>query len=276
MIVRTLFASLAGLAGLALVAATTFENEIAQWRQQREAALKADGGWLTVAGLFWLHEGANPFGTDTTNEIVLPDGPEHAGVFELHGGKVTVKRHGTEKELWADSLDVATAGRLKLYVIKRGEKYGIRVKDPDSEFRRNFHGIEYYPAKEEYRVTARFVDDEKQIPILNIIGMTEPLKSPGVAVFRLGGKEYRVRPVFETPDAKELFYIFKDETSGKETYGAGRFLYSDLPKDGKVLLDFNKAYNPPCAFTPYATCPLPPAENKLPVRIEAGEKKYDH
>jgi hypothetical protein len=102
------------------------------------------------------------------------------------------------------------------------------------------------------------------------------MESPGYAVFQLHGKEYRLRPVLETADAKELFYIFRDQTSAKETYGAGRFFYSAMPKDGKVELDFNKAYNPPCAFTPYATCPLPPQENRLPIRIEAGEKKYGH
>lgn len=274
MMLRILMAS---LAGLALMAATLpFDAEIAQWRQQRLEKLKADGGWLTLAGLIWLHEGANTFGKDEKNDVVVPDGPAHAGVFELKNGKVIAKINGVSKEIQADSADAADAGRAKLYVIKRGDKIGIRVKDPDSEFRRKFHGIENYPAKEAYRVVAKWVEDEKQIPILNIIGITEPLKSPGVAVFTLHGKEYRVRPVFETPDAKELFYIFKDETSGKETYGAGRFLYSDMPKDGKVVVDFNKAYNPPCAFTPYATCPLPPAENKLPVRIEAGEKNYGH
>lgn len=271
MIVRVLAVS---LAGLALAMAASFQDDIAQWRRQREARLKADGGWLTVAGLFWLHDGANSFGKDAKNEIVLPDGAGQAGVFLLKDGKVTVKMGGEERELWPDSLDFAQAGRLKLYVIKRGERYGIRLKDPDSEYRRNFHGIEYYPASEAYRVTARFVPEAKEIPILNVLGQTEPLKSPGVAVFLLGGKEYRLRPVLETPDAQELFYIFKDASSGKETYGAGRFLYSAMPKDGRVVLDFNKAYNPPCAFTPYATCPLPPAENKLPVKIEAGEKKY--
>ena len=268
---------IASLAGLALMAATsTFDAEIAEWRQQRLDKLKADGGWLTLVGLVWLHEGANTLGRDEKNDVVVPDGPAHAGVFELKNGTVTAKINGSSKEIKADSADAAEAGRAKLYVIKRGEKIGIRVKDPASEYRRNFHGIENYPANPEYRVIAKWVEDEKQIPILNIIGITEPLKSPGVAVFTLHGKEYRVRPVFETPDAKELFYIFKDETSGKETYGAGRFLYSDMPKDGKVTVDFNRAYNPPCAFTPYATCPLPPAENKLPVRIEAGEKNYGH
>ena len=125
-------------------------------------------------------------------------------------------------------------------------------------------------------MTARWVEAPRKIPILNVLGQTEPSECPGYAEFQLGGKQLRLYPIFEEPGSKELFYIFRDETSGKETYGAGRFLYSDLPKDGKVVLDFNKAYNPPCSFTPYATCPLPPPENRMTVRIEAGEKKYGH
>ena len=121
---------------------------------------------------------------------------------------------------------------------------------------------------------AKWVAEPRQTPILNMIGQTEENESPGYAVFQLKGKQYHLRPILEEPGAKELFYIFRDETAAKETYGAGRFFYSDMPKDGKVVLDFNKAYNPPCAFTPYATCPLPPAENRLAVRIEAGEKRY--
>src|SRR5471032_1639158 len=238
---------LTALAGFALLAASSYQGEIAEWRHQREDALKRDGGWLTVAGLFWLHDGPNGFGKDPSNDIVLPDGPAHAGVFELHEGKVTVKTDAAARELWPDSLDVAKAGRLSLFAIKRSDKYGIRLKDPDSEYRRGFHGIEYYPAKEEYRVTAKFVTVPTKIPILNILGQTEPMESPGYAAFRL---------------------------NGQETYGAGRFLYSDLPHDGTVVLDFNKAYNPPCAFTPYATCPLPPSENRLAIKVEAGEKKY--
>lgn len=268
--------TLPALAGLALFAAGTFQSDIAQWRRQREENLKRDGGWLSVAGLFWLHEGTNTFGKDTANDIVLPDGPAKAGTFELRGEKVTLKMGGTSRELWPDSLDVAKVGRLNLFVIKRSDKYGIRLKDPDSQYRREFHGIENYPAKEEYRVTAKWVAEPQKIPILNILGQTEAMESPGYAVFLSHGKEYRLRPVLETADAKELFYMFRDQTSAKETYGAGRFLYSAIPEGGQVVLDFNRAYNPPCAFTPYATCPLPPAENRLAVRIEAGEKKYEH
>jgi uncharacterized protein (DUF1684 family) len=275
---RMALPALAGFAmiGVALFAATAYQTEIAQWRRQREEALQRDGGWLTVAGLFWLHEGANTFGKDPGNEIVLPDGQATAGVFELHGGKVTVRMDGATRELWPDSLDVAKVGRLSLFVIQRSDKYGIRLKDPQSQYRRDFHGIETYPAQEEYKVTAKWLVEPRKIPILNILGQTESMDSPGYALFSLHGHQYRLRPYLETADAKELFYVFRDQTSAKETYGAGRFLYSAMPAGGHVVLDFNKAYNPPCAFTPYATCPLPPPENRLAVRIEAGEKKYGH
>jgi len=263
-------------ASLALFAASGFDDEIAQWRRGREAALKADGGWLSLAGLFWLHEGSNSFGKDTGSDIALPDGPPRAGAFELHGGKVNVTESGVSRAVKPNSPDVVKVGRLSLFVIKRGDRYGIRVKDPESEYRRNFRGIEYFPARQEYRVTARFVSEPKQIPILNVLGQTEGYPSPGYAVFQLQGHEFHLRPYLEEPDAKQLFYVFRDQTTGKETYGGGRFLYSDMPVDGRVVIDFNKAYNPPCSFTPYATCPLPPAENRLSVRIEAGEKKYAH
>ncbi|HEY1184137.1 MAG TPA: DUF1684 domain-containing protein, partial [Bryobacteraceae bacterium] len=140
--------------------------------------------------------------------------------------------------------------------------------------RKAFHGLDYFPVSQAYRVTARWVPEPRQIPVLNVLGQTEPSQCPGYAEFRIGEKELRLYPILEEPNAQELFYIFRDQTSGQETYPAGRFLYSALPQDGRVVLDFNKAYSPPCAFTPYATCPLPPPENRLPVRIEAGEKKY--
>jgi uncharacterized protein len=261
-------------AGMALAAVSRYQSEIAAWRSEREAKLKADGGWLSLTGLFWLHDGANPFGKAEANEIVLSDGPDRAGIFELHDGKVTVRENGAAKPIAHDSADVVKVGRLSLFVIKRGDKFGIRVKDPDSPYRRNYHGIASFPVDEKYRVAAKWVAAPRQIPILNILGQTEQSENPGYAVFHLAGKELRLYPIFEEPGAKELFYIFRDLTTGKETYPAGRFFYSDLPKNGEVVLDFNKAYNPPCAFTPYATCPLPPKENHLPVRIEAGEKTY--
>jgi uncharacterized protein len=264
------------LVALPLVAALSYESEITAWRHGREAALRRDGGWLTVAGLLWLHEGRNTFGTGAKEDIVLPAGPAQAGVFELHKGKVTAIVNGAARELRPDSDDAIALDRLRLYVIQRSDKTGIRMKDPQSQFVRDFHGIEYFPPRPEYRVTAQFVPDPKKIPITNIIGQTEPEDSPGYVTFHLRGQEYRLRPVLDDPGSKDLFFIFKDQTSGKETYGAGRFLDTDPPKNGKVVLDFNKAYNPPCAFTPYATCPLPPPENRLAVRIEAGERTYGH
>lgn len=253
-------------AALAAVAMSAYESQIAEWRRAREAALKADGGWLSVAGLVWLHEGPNR----------VPDEGAQSVAFDLHQGKVTANIDGHPVEIKPDSADVVKAGRLSLFVIKRGDRYGIRVKDPDSQYRREFHGIQYFPADERYRMSAKFVSEPKTIPILNVLGQTEQSACPGYAVFRLNGHEFRLYPILEEPGAKELFYIFRDQTTGKETYPAGRFLYSELPENGHVTLDFNKAYNPPCAFTPYATCPLPPKENHLAVRIEAGEKTYGH
>jgi hypothetical protein len=259
-----------------LLAAVSFQTEIAEWRQRREAGLRRDGGWLTVTGLFWLHDGQNAFGADAKNDIALPAGPSRAGVFEVHHGKVSVTMDGRSRELRPDSDDRADAGRLHLYVIERGGRFAIRMKDPESQFLREFHGLEYFPPREEYRITAQFVADFRKVPITNILGQTEPEDSPGYVVFTLQGRQYRLRPVLDDPGSKDLFFVFHDLTAGKETYGAGRFLDTPPSQDGKVVLDFNKAYNPPCAFTPYATCPLPPAENRLAVRIEAGEKKYGH
>jgi uncharacterized protein len=264
------------LLALPLLAAVTYQSEITEWRQKREAGLRSDGGWLTVTGLFWLHDGQNRFGTDAKNDVVLPAGPAHAGVFELHGGKVAVKMDGATRDLRPDSDDLAQVGRLRLYVIERGGRFALRMKDPESAFLRDFHGLEYFPPREDYRVIAQFVPDPQKVPITNILGQTEPEESPGYVVFTLQGRQFRLRPVLDDPSSKDLFFIFRDLTSEKETYGAGRFLDTAPPKDGKVLLDFNKAYNPPCAFTPFATCPLPPKENRLAVRIEAGEKKFGH
>jgi len=267
-----------------------YRAEIEKWRSEREARLKSDGGWLQVAGLFWLKPGENSFGTDAKNTIVLPagSGPAQAGVFELKDGTVAVKMAAgvpatvEGKAVTAMTLrpdvpgpaDVVKLGpRLSLHVIERGGKLGIRMKDKESPLLKEFTSLKWFPVREDLRVTARFVPytPEKKVPIPNILGQVEDLPSPGYAAFTIAGREVRLDPVLEEPGAGELFFIFRDETAKKETYPAGRFLYTAMPKDGTVVLDFNKAYSPPCAFTPYATCPLPPRQNRLPVRIEAGE-----
>jgi uncharacterized protein (DUF1684 family) len=263
-------------------------REVDSWREQRLVRLKADGGWLTLAGLAWLKPGVNRFGSDPTNEVVLPShgAAAHLGQFVLDSGQVTVDvapgagitlagKAVTRTVLRTDANgdpDVLVLGPLTMQIIARGERFGVRIKDNESESRLKLHGLRWYPVKPEYRVTARFVAHGKPttIPIPSIIGVTEAMPSPGRVTFELGGKTVSLDPVLE-PGDERLFFIFRDATSGHATYGAGRFLYADPPKDGRVILDFNKAYSPPCAFTPYATCPLPPPQNRLPLPIEAGE-----
>ena len=272
------------MAVLLSAADTSYVQQIEQWRAQREARLKSDSGWLTVAGLFWLNDGDNTAGTAADCDVKLPPGsaPEHFGVFRFHGGKAGFRKTGETafKDLRTDAdkdgPDVLTVNALTMFVIQRGDKFGIRLKDRNSEYRRNFTGLHWYPVKPEYRVAARFVKwtEPKNIDIANILGQTEPTPSPGYVEFTLNGVKARI-DALEEDDS--LFLIFRDQTAGKTTYGAGRFLNTDMPKNGEVVVDFNQAYNPPCAFTPYATCPLPPPENRLPVAIEAGEMKYgDH
>jgi uncharacterized protein (DUF1684 family) len=271
---------------------SVYHAKIGKWRQQREARLKSDDGWLAVAGLFWLEEGPNNFGSDPGNAIVLPAGraPDVAGTFELKQGKVTVHvdptratvmssgKPVTTMELRSDEpgpADVLTLGRLSLHLITRGGRHGIRMKDPESEARRSFAGLAWFPVREDMRVEARFVPwpSRRTIPIPNVLGQVNDLPSPGYAEFSLAGRTLRLEPVIEEPGAPELFFIFRDQTAGKETYPSGRFLYAPMPKDGAVVLDFNKAYSPPCAFTAYATCPLPPPQNRLDLAITVGEKK---
>lgn len=265
-------------------------SEIAKFRAEREAELKAENGWLSVAGLFWLKEGENRFGVDPSNEIVLPEGsaPPRAGAFEFHEGRTTLRvapgaavtlngKPVTAQEVKTDETpipDIVRLGSLSLTVIKRGERYGIRVKDLNSKQRREFRGLNWFPVRTIYRITARFVayEQPKDIDIANVLGDVSKNPSPGYAVFSFRGKEYRLDPILEGKD--KLFFIFADQTNNKTTYGAGRFLYTPLPRDGKVTLDFNRAENPPCAFTRFATCPLPPRQNRLKVAIEAGERNY--
>jgi len=290
---RRFTALAAAAAGLVspVFADEAYRAEVQAWRQERETRLKADGGWLTLAGLFWLEEGPNRFGTDPAGDIVLPEGsaPAKTGVFELKGEQVTVAlqpgasgRIGGQPVSGAAAMrpdtsgspDVLEMGTLTMNVIKRGDRYGIRLKDRNSAVRRGFTGLKWFDIRQEYRVEARWVSHPQPVKVPNVLGRTESMPSPGYAEFTLSGKPVRLDGVLEDPDAEQLFFILRDQTSGKETYGAGRFLYADMPKAGKVVLDFNKAYSPPCAFTPYATCPLPPPQNWMPVRVEAGELAY--
>ncbi len=256
-----------------------YQDTIDRWRHQREANLKTDDGWLTVAGLFWLKDGVNSAGSSASNAIRLPRGPAHVGDFEFREGKTLFRSDAGVKTLRSDSdpdgPDKVVIGEFTMFVIHRGNRYGIRLKDKDSEFRKEFTGLHWFPVREDYRIVARFVpyDQPRKIAVPNVLGETEKEPSPGYALFSIRGHEYRLDPVLE---GNRLFFIFRDQTSSKETYGSGRFLYAELPREGKVVLDFNKAENPPCAFTPYATCPLPPAQNRLAVRIEAGELNYGH
>jgi len=292
---RTLLSTAWLVAGIVFPAGADegYRARVRAWREDRETRLKADGGWLTLAGLSWLKEGRNGFGSDPAGDIVLPEGsaPPKAGVFELKDGQVTVALQpgasgrivgkpvtgpATLRPDTAGSPDVLEMGALSLTVIERGGRLGIRVKDKNSPARKQFAGLKWFEVDEDYRVEARWVShpQPKPVKVPNVLGQTESMPSPGYAEFTLGGTPVRLDGVLEDPRSEQLFFILRDRTSGKETYGAGRFLYADLPKAGKVVLDFNKAYNPPCAFTPYATCPLPPPQNWMPVRVEAGELNY--
>ena len=266
-----------------------YRAEIEEWRVQREVRLKTDDGWLTVAGLFFLKQGENSVGADPLNDIVLPAAtPAQLGVFEFDGATVTVRavpgRSVTVngQAVQATTLrpvrpegpaDRLTVGALTMFVHRSGARYAIRLRDQDSRIRTEFTGLRWFPINERYRITSRFLpyDEPKQVQVANILGDTENYTSPGSVVFTIDGQQFRMVPVW---DGSEFFVIFRDLTSGKETYPAARFLYADAPEDGTVILDFNKAYNPPCAFNPYTTCPLPPPDNRLRVRIEAGELNY--
>jgi uncharacterized protein (DUF1684 family) len=274
------------------LSAETYTRSIDKWRAERLEEVNGEDGWTTLVGLFWLKEGENRFGSHSSNNIVLPAGtaPRFAGSFRLDKGVVRLEARPdagiTRDGESVNSLELASDGygkptilklrSLKMFVIKRGERLGLRVKDKNNSARSNFKGINYFLLDEDFRINAKFEPYEptRIIPIVNVLGMIDNMTSPGALIFEIGGKSYRLDPVLEK-GSNRLFIIFADKTNGKETYGAGRYLYADPPgPDGLVILDFNKAHNPSCAFTKFATCPLPPRQNRLAIRIEAGEKKY--
>jgi uncharacterized protein (DUF1684 family) len=277
------------LLSLSLQAQTDYKQSIDDWHQKRIEDLKKENGWLNLAGLFWLQPGKNSFGSGTDVQIKFPEKTVvgQAGYFELNGNTVLlhtneqtpVQVNGVVKNdaiiFHPDSARPAQCsyGSLRWTIIKREDKTGIRLRDLNSKQLTAFKGIEHFPIDSQYRVTARLQKSfASSIMITNVLGQTNAQSTPGKLLFTLQGKDYSLDALEED---NELFIIFGDATSGEETYPSGRFLHAALPgENGITTLDFNKAYNPPCAFTPYATCPIPPKQNILPIAINAGEKNY--
>jgi len=263
---------------LPVAADNKYQQEIMQWREHRRTRLLADDSWLTLTGLQWLDPGSNKI----ENPAVGATADLKDGVVTLApnakltiDGKPVTKPVALLDDTNAKGPTIVQSGTTKFNVIKRADKFGLRVRDTNAEARRDFKGLEYFDVNPKWRVEARFepFSPPKHVAITNVLGMVTDEVAPGELVFTVDGKEYRIEPILEQGET-DYFIIFKDQTSGKETYAAARYVYAPPAKDGKTVIDFNKAYNPPCTFTPYATCPLPPSQNRLPVRVEAGEKKY--
>lgn len=267
-----------------------YAAELEAWNQARVAYLKSDTGWLNLAGLIWLQPGNNSIGSADTSAILLKGKaiPAYAGSLWLADGKVILKasnpsvfksqgQYFTEKTIFGpgNTTQVEIAN-YRFNIIRRDTKIGVRLRDLQHPAIQSFTGIDRFPPDTQFRVTAQLIPAGplKTIPVTNVLGQTTQQASPGTLLFTLKGRQYSLQSLLE---GDQLFLVFGDETNADETYGAGRFLYAAMPDaSGKVLLDFNKAFNPPCAFTAFATCPLPPKENQLPLAIKAGEKDSGH
>lgn len=271
---------------------TSYHAEIEAARAERLTKLKAPDGWLTLIGLHFLKDGPNTVGSAKDNQVVIAKGPAHLGTVTVSadgrvnlevatGADATIdgeKRRAAELKWQEPSKPtLVTAGAVTLFAVDRGGKKALRVKDSESPRRMHFVGLDYFPVDPAWRIEARWMPFEKSrlMPITTMIGQTGPEPIPGKAVFVRGGKTYELLPIDEGRNVP-LFFVISDLTSGKETYGGCRFIYVPWPKEGQetIVLDFNLAENPPCAFTPFSTCPLPPKENRLPFAVKAGEKNY--
>ena len=275
-----------------------YRQEIVDWQAKRLKNLQGDEGWPTLAGLFWLKEGENKVGSNKSLPVVLPATvPKVTGVLLMSSGKVQFqpepgvaitldgKPVTAAIELKSDqdpNINPSTlcVGSVSFYIIKRGDKTGVRVRDKNAPARKELASLQYYPIDTAWRFEAAFepYNPPKKIPITNVLGMVEDADFVGTLAFKRNGTEYRLDVQEEINDGKkEFFLMFGDETNKQYTYASGRFIYTASPdKNGNVILDFNKAYSPPCAFTSYATCPLPPKQNKLPIQVTAGEKRPPH
>jgi len=280
--------------------APSWKAELLAWRAEQTKNLQTPNGWLTVIGLDWLKPGENSFGSAESNaQVIKAQTAPTLGVIKLDGDSLQLlpPAGGYPKTLLVDgaapakvqalSADTSghpskiTNGSVTITIIHRGDRYGLRIKDSKAAARAQFHGLKWYAPNEAYRVTAKWIpySPAHKVAIPTILGTDVMSDVPGVAEFTLDGKTYRLEPILESADDKDLFFILRDTTSKTETYGAGRFLYTPLPdhgltQPGEVVLDFNRAENPPCAYTPYATCPLPPPQNRLPIPIPAGQQRY--
>jgi uncharacterized protein (DUF1684 family) len=267
-------------------------RSVRQWRAERVAALTSETGWLTLVGLYWLDNGDNSFGRAPSNHLVLdhPGLAPEAGTFFVGDGRVRFRAvHGSgityegrpvsSIDLIADSRGEPTvleSGSLRFFLIERAGKLGVRVRDINSPRRRDFRSIEYYPIDPRWAFDARFEEYQPhhRLRIVNILGLEEELDCPGALVFERDGRQWRLDAVLESPGEQTLFVMFADRTNGDGSYGGGRFLHVPLPHEGRARVDFNESYNPPCAFNDFATCPLPPEQNRLALRVEAGEMAY--
>ncbi len=268
-------------------------KEINDWHAKRIENLKKENGWLNLVGLFWLKEGDNTFGSDPSNDIVFPEGKADRFIGKFvkrdsvisivinDGVEVFYNGSPVKEMLLVDDMHpnktVLGHRTLRWFIINRyPNKYGVRLRDLEADLLKNFEGIERFPVNEDWKITAEFIpyNPPKELSIPTIIGTIEKELSPGKLKFDKDGKSYSLDVV---NSGNKFFIVFADLTSGKETYGAGRFIYTSKPDSlGKVIIDFNKAYNPPCAFTKYATCPLPTKDNYLKIEVTAGEKNYGH
>lgn len=266
-----------------------YTQRLEDWRDSMETKLRAEDGWLTVVGLEWLHDGDNTIGSAAYADVTLPNDtvPSQLGIITLHEGQATL-RVSTHVAVLVDGVPATTAtliddsgaepptkvqvGSVTFFIIKRGEQYGVRIRDTESEARRTFAGRAWFPVDESYRVQGRFVAHEpgQKIAIEDVIGLTTPMDNPGRVEFVLHGQPLSLEAL--DGGSGKVWFVFRDATSGVSTYGASRFLTAPVDDQGIVDLDFNQAYHPPCAFTNYATCPLPPRENRLTIAIEAGER----
>ncbi|HEY2350932.1 MAG TPA: DUF1684 domain-containing protein [Candidatus Acidoferrum sp.] len=278
-----------------------WKEDLLDWRSQHVRDLQKPDGWLSLAGLEWLEEGDNSFGGAADNKIHLAGAtPAHLGILRLKNSTVElVEPPGgfpagflvagapakaqvlpTQPEVDKNAPHL-TIGTLNMYVIRRADRFALRVKDSHSQALREFHALKWYAPDERYRVKAKWIpyNPAKSVMLLTLANTSYAQPVPGVAEFELLGKSYRLEPVYEDTTPPRLFFIMRDTTSTTTTYGACRFLYTPLPsagvaQPGELWLDFNHLENPPCAYTPFATCPLPPPGNRLKIALPVGEQRY--